>query len=354
MPAIDFSLFRRQKIAVGLDIGSHAVKACELAETPKGLELRSLGNALMPQGAVEDGILQDPAAVAKVISTLLQNLKISGKKVAFSMSGYSVIVKKINLAVMPEAELEKHIHAEAEQYIPFDIADVYLDFQDLKTSGPEEDRTDVMLVAAKKEVVDTYLAMLQGIGLKPVVVDVDAFALENALSHATADDNVGLIDIGAAKININILVGGNSAVTRDVVLGSRQLTEDIAQRLGVDLAEAESLKLGVTPAGEHQAALEEVFSTTVRQWVTEIRRAIDFFSSNYPDEALARLILSGGGSKVQGLRQYLESATGIPVEQSNPFARILTPQDRIDPAYVAAIAPEMAIAVGLATRPCPI
>ena len=136
LPDLNLPFLKKQKLSIGLDIGSHAVKICEMTDTGKGLELTSLGSAIMPEDALEDGALQDPDAVAEVITSLVKNLKIKGKKVAISISGYSLIVKKINLAVMTEEELEAHIHAEAEQYIPFDIDDVYIDFQDLKTSAP--------------------------------------------------------------------------------------------------------------------------------------------------------------------------------------------------------------------------
>ncbi|MDP2060613.1 MAG: type IV pilus assembly protein PilM, partial [Flavobacteriaceae bacterium] len=230
-PHLEFSLpwSKRQNLAVGLDIGSYAIKICEFVETGKNCRrLVKLGSALLPEGAVSDGILNDPDAVGQVISALMGNLQIKNKKVAISMSGYSVIVKKINLAVMSEDDLANHIHTEAEQYIPFDIDDVYLDFQDLKTNTDHSDRTDVMLVAAKKEVVNAYLGMLKGIGLQPVVVDVDAFALENSFAEVCgADENVALVDIGASKMSINILAHGTSILARDVVMGSWQITEQI-------------------------------------------------------------------------------------------------------------------------------
>lgn len=180
MPSLHLPFLNRQTLSIGLDIGSHSIKICEFAETADGYKLVSLGSAKLPPYSLEDGAVQDPIAVSKVITALIKNLKIKNKKVAISISGYSVIVKKINLAVMTEANLERHIESEAEQYIPFDIEDVYLDFQDLKTNTENEERTDVLLVAAKRDVVDGYLNMLRSAGLQPVVVDVDAFALENA------------------------------------------------------------------------------------------------------------------------------------------------------------------------------
>lgn len=346
---------RKPRLAIGLDIGSHAVKVCELEEKGKRYKLNTLGSALLPSNAVEDGILQDPDSVAKIIGNLVKNLKIKGNEAAISVSGYSVIVKKINLAVMSDAELEEHIQSEAEQYVPFDIEDVYLDFQDLKTNTEEEDRTDVMLVAAKKDVVDTYLNMLRTAGLTAVVVDVDAFALENAYGgNFGIDDNVALVDIGASKMNINIVSKGTSVLARDVILGSRLLTEQIQSKFSLTFDEAEALKLGQTPAGDKQAGLEEIFINTCTQWATEIKRALDFYYSNYPDESLARLVLSGGGARVSGLTQFFQDETGIPVEIFNPFATASIDSSKIDSAYLESIAPEMALATGLAMRNVPI
>lgn len=352
LPDLNLPFLKKQKLSIGLDIGSHAVKICEMTDTGKGLQLISLGSALMPADALEDGALQDPEAVATVITNLAKNLKIKGKKVAVSISGYSVIVKKINLAVMSEEELEAHIHAEAEQYIPFDIDDVYIDFQDLKTNTDIEDRTDVMLVAAKKDVVDGYLDMLRSIGLQTVVVDVDAFALENAYgANFDLDENIVLVDIGASKMNINIISRGTSVLARDVVLGSRQLTEQIQNRFDLTFEEAEELKVGKIPAEDKKEELERIFTDTSTQWVTETKRALDFYYSNHPDDPITKIVLSGGGAKIKGLAQFFEQETEVSVELFNPFAMAKSDTNTIDPDYLQYIAPEMALSTGLASRP---
>lgn len=342
----------QNELVVGLDIGSHAVKVCQLKPTSNGYTIVTLGSTVLQEGAVDDGTLNEPEVVSKAIADLFKNLKIKSKKVGFSISGYSVIVKKVNLAVMDDAQLEEHIMAEAEQYIPFDIEDVYLDFQDLKSNTKDSDRTDVMLVAAKKEIVDDYLEMLQGLKLTPVVVDVDGFALENSYEYTyEKTDNVALVDIGASKMNINILSGGVSVVARDIIVGSRQLTEQIQNSFDIDFDEAESLKLGLIPAEDKQQAIAEIFSTTCTQWVLEIKKAIDLYQSNNPDRPLTRLILSGGGSKVAGLTEFLNQETGLEVTLFKPFSAMKSNKKKIDPAYLDSIGPEMAIAAGIALRP---
>jgi type IV pilus assembly protein PilM len=342
----------KEQLVVGVDIGSHAVKVCQLKRTERGYAVVNLGSSIIPEGAVDDGTLNDPEAVGAVISELFDNLKIKGKKVGFSISGYSVIVKKVNLTVMEEDKLEEHIMAEAEQYIPFDIEDVYLDFQDLKTNTADSDRTDVMLVAAKKEIVEGYIEMLEGLGLQPVIVDVDGFALENTYEYNhPKNENVALVDIGASKMNINILSAGISVVARDIVVGSRQLTDQIQNAFDLDYEEAEALKLGHTPAGEKQAQIEEIFTSTCTQWVLEIKKAIDLYHSNHPEEPLIKLVLSGGGSKVTGLADFLTSETSLPVEIFNPFESMVINNKKIDSEYLKNIGPEMAIATGIAIRP---
>ena len=343
-----------QKLTLGLDIGSHSVKVCEFAEVGKKRKLISLGTTQLPVGAVEDGELRDPEAVAEAIKTLIANLNIKSKKVAISISGYSVIMKKINLAVMTDEELQHHIQAEAEQYIPFDIDEVYIDFQDLQTNKEDEERTDVMLVAAKKEVVNKYMEMLEGIGLKVVIVDVDAFALENSYELSMGqEENVILVDIGSSKMNINIISGGASVFARDVFLGSRQLTEQIQAKLDVSFDEAEDLKTCAQDPGDQLSQIEETFASACTQWILEIKKALDFYNSNYPENPIDKLVLSGGGAHIRGLEQFLAKESALEIEFFNPFASTQVDTKKIDPEYLAYIAPEMAISCGLASRKAP-
>lgn len=345
-------MFSSAQLVVGVDIGSHSVKVCQLKRTDKGYSVVTLGSATLPEGAVDDGALNEPEIVASAISNLFKNLKIKKKKIGFSISGYSVIVKKVNLAVMNEKDMETHIMSEAEQYIPFDIQDVYLDFQDLKTSTADHERTDVMLVAAKKEIVDDYLEMLESIGLQATIVDVDGFALENTYEYNTPKtENVALIDIGASKMNINIISKGMSVVARDIVVGSRMLTDRIMEQFDIEFEEAEAIKLGAELSEGQQQELEEIFSSVCTQWILEIKKAIDLYQSNFPDAPLVKLVLSGGGSKVAGLSDYLTQETGIDVVLFNPFSNMKSNKRKIDPEYLKNVGPEMAIASGLAIRP---
>ncbi len=342
----------KNDLVLGIDIGSHSVKVCQLKPSSGGKNtIIALGSAMLPEESINDGSLENSEEVGKILAQLLKNLKIKNKKVGFSISGYSVIVKKISLAIMTPTELEEHIMAEAEQYIPFDIDDVYIDFQDLHTNTQSDDRTDVMLVAAKKDVVDDYLNMFTSLKLNPVLVDIDGFAFENSYEYNYSEhENVALIDIGASKMNINILAHGVSAVARDILLGSNQLTDELADALGVDIDEAEAIKLGTRQAPDMQQTIVDVYNKTCTRWVLEIKKAIDLYQMNNPKFPLNHIILSGGGSKVVGLTDFLASETGVPVDLFNPFINMLYNRKKIDPAYLKSIGPEMAIATGIALR----
>lgn len=344
---------KKEKLLVGIDIGSSAVKVCQLQKSGDKYTLLALGSVALPPDAVEDGVLQDPEAVGEAITKLFKNLKFKkNTRVAISISGFSVIVKKVKLDVMKEDELEQYLKSEAEQYIPFDIDDVYLDFQDLKTAKEEYDQTDIMLVAAKKEVVDGYLDMLRDIKLVPLLVDVDGFALENIWSTVEpVTENVALVDIGAEKMNINIIVNGTSVLARDIGAGSRQLTYEIAKKLEIDEDEAEKIKLGIVPAGDRQAELEKIVTKICENWLLEIKKAVDLYQSKNAERPLTRIILSGGGSKVKGLAEFISKELGIEVKTFNPFAGMKVNEKKIDRDYIDAIAPQMSIAAGLAIRP---
>jgi len=343
---------RKENLITGIDIGSHAVKICQLQKTGKGYKLLALGSVTIPPGSVEDGVLQEPDEVGKAIASLLKNLKIKNTKIGISISGYSVIVKKINLEAMDDEALAEYIKSEAEQYIPFDIDEVYLDFQKLPLKREGSDRIEVMLVAAKKEVINDYLDMLHNLKLKTVLVDVDGFALENIWETTTdLPGNVALIDIGASKMNINIISEGVSVLARDIVVGSDQLTDQLANALEIDYQEAEKIKLGLVSVDEQREKIEEIYTRTCTQWVLEIKKAIDLYLANNPDKPLVSLVLSGGGSKVNGLQDFIQRETGLQVIAFNPFHNMIWDKKKFDREYLESIAPEMAIATGLAIRP---
>jgi len=347
---------------VGLDIGSHSIKLVEIDHGKKGRVLKNFGVIGLPPEAIVEGAIKEMEVVASAIKTLYKNLKVKNRNVATSISGYSVIVKKITVGRRGATELERSIQDEAEQYIPFDINDVNLDYDVLEpesTDGQEgeakkEDanQMEVMLVAAKKDIVEDYVSLIQLAGLNPVILDVDAFALQNAfeISALEPEGFFALVNVGSEELGINAVRKGSSMFTRDSSYGGFQITEGIMSQLKVGYEEAEKIKLGGMKLGEHQEVLEEIFTSIVSGWVQEIKRALDFLATSYPQESIGKIYLSGGSCRLPGFRRYLEQETEIPVEELNPFANLIVNERLFDPKYLGYMAPKAAVAVGLGLR----
>jgi type IV pilus assembly protein PilM len=337
---------------IGLDIGSRSVKVAEITETKNGRKLRRFGMADIPPGAIEDGAISDTETVAQVIRQLLKSASIKATNVALSIGGYSVIIKKINVQTMPEEQLQETIHFEAEQYIPFDISDVNLDFQLLGEVENNPSQMSVFLVAAKKEMVNDYINLATLVGLTPCIVDVEAFALQNIFeaNYDIQGENVALIDIGASKTSLNILKDNSSVFMRDVALGCIQINQKIMSMLDCSYDQAELIKFGEPSTKLSADELKQIISAVVTDWCTEIRRALDFFYTNYPDDPIKRIILSGGGANIAEFRQLLASESAAQVETLNPFSGVVVDEKSFDPEYIRQIGPQAAIAMGLALR----
>jgi type IV pilus assembly protein PilM len=349
---------------IGLDIGSHSIKLVEIDHSAKGRVLKNFGIIGLPPDAIVEGFIKETEIVSSAIKNLFKNLRVKNKSVATSISGFSVIVKKIALNQKAEAELETTIQDEAEQYIPFDIQEVNLDF-DILTSreksaeveGEEEkeegsEQMEVMLVAAKKDIIDDYVGLLTVAGLNPGVLDVDAFALQNAfeISAENPEGCYALVNVGAEELGINAIKNDVSLFTRDSSYGGSQITEAIMSEFNVSYEEAEKMKLGGTELSKEREALEGIFTSVVSEWVQEIKRALDFVSSTYPDETIEKIVVSGGACRIPGFQKYLNLETDIPVTQFNPFANLVIDERRFDPNYLNYMAPQAAVAVGLALR----
>jgi type IV pilus assembly protein PilM len=345
-------LFAKKNHLVGLDIGSKAIKLCEVFETRQnGFELNKFGMIDIPNGAIEDGVIKDSETVSQTIRELFKAQKIREKNVAVSIGGYSVIVKKIQVQSMTDAELHETIHFEAEQYIPFDINDVNLDFQILGESPLVANKLDVILVAAKKELVDEYVNLIELSGLRPCVVDIDAFALQNIyeVNYDTKEEVVALIDIGAGKTSLNIVRENATLFMRDVSLGCSQINHKISEKVACSLEEAEEIKITGKSVKITPPEIADIVSSVIGDWCLEIRRAIDFFYSTYPDDQISKILISGGGANITEFRHTLASETASEVEIINPFGKFSIDK-RLDPSYLEKISPQAAICMGLAIR----
>jgi type IV pilus assembly protein PilM len=338
---------------VGLDIGSRSIKAAEIIENKKGYSLSRFGMTDIPPGLIEDGAIKDPERVAETIRNLFKSYGIKNHSVAMSIGGYSVIVKKISVQNSSEEQLQETIHFEAEQYIPFDIHDVNLDFQILGENENNPNQMNVLLVAAKKEMVNDYISLAEMAGLDPRIIDVDAFALQNAFEincETPSTENIALIDIGASKTSLNILKGGTSVFMRDVSLGCSQINQKIMASVECSAEEAEAIKFGEISDKMPPEDLSDIISAVVADWCTEIRRALDFFYSTYPDDQIRKIVLSGGGGNIQELRQLLAVETSAEVTTINPFQHFFVDNNKFDTEYLEKIAPQASICMGLATR----
>jgi len=344
-------IWGRKKDVIGLDIGSSSIKLVELKEGKNGYKLQNLAVAQLPPEAIVDGALMDSVTIIDTIRDLVGNSKT--KNVVTSVSGHSVIVKKINLPFMTESELEESIKWEAERHIPFDINDVNIDFQIIGASAENPDLMDVVLVAAKKDIINDYVSVIMESGLNPVIIDIDSFALENMLAinySIEKDEIVSVANVGASITNINILKNNISAFTRDIFKGGNQITEEIQRQLHIDYEEAEKIKVGGKIDATSQSIVQNVLKTASESLAIEIGNSLDFFQSTTTYEKTSKLYLSGGGSKIKDFDIILQQQIGIPVEIANPFKKVEFSEKNFDLEYFREIGPVMAVGVGLAAR----
>jgi type IV pilus assembly protein PilM len=349
------------KLAVGLDIGSSSVKVILLREHRRRghlvYALQSFGMKPLPPEAIVDGALMNSTAIVQAIQELMAELRVKQRDVAIGVSGHSVIIKKIAMPRMTQEELEESIQWEAEQYIPFDVKDVNIDTQILTPEANDATgQMDVLLVAAKKDMINDYTTVVSEAGLSPVVVDVDAFAVQNMFDmnyQAPPGETVVLINAGASVVNINIVSHGTTTFTRDVTIGGNQFTEEIQKQLNVSYEEAEALKCG---GGRYDSdavvpqEVERVISGVAEQVAGEIQRSLDFYAGTAADAHFTKVYLSGGSAKIPALFKTIEARVGVPVEILNPFKSIEIDSRKFDPAFIMDVAPMAAVAVGLALR----
>jgi len=347
----------KKRPLVGLDIGSSSVKAVELSPkgAGKGFELTGLGIAPLPAEAIVQGVFLDSSAIVESIRAAIDSGGIKTREVAAAVAGHSVIVKRVSLPSMTVAELEEQIQWEAEQYIPFDVNEVNLDFEII---GPGEDdgQMDVLLVAAKKDLIDDYVHVIGEAGLTAACVDVAGFAVESAfeLNYDTdAEDTVALVNVGAEVVNISICQAGVPAFTRDINTGGNQYTEEIQRALSVSSEEAERIKLGGDASADGREVVPEEVDHAIRSVmdavVGEIARSLDFFSATSSDARIDKVMISGGGARLAGFDTAFRERTGLPVEVLNPLARML-PANGFDFDQLENVAPSLGVSVGLATR----
>ena len=347
-------LFGKKKSVAGLDVGSSSIKMVELEGKGDNLSLVNLGFENLPSDTIIDGQIMELNTVSDVIRNLCVNHGVNADNVVTGVSGHSVIIKNIVLPRMSREELEESIDWHAEEHVPYDLADVSLDFQ---VTGRTSDSTQVLIAACKRERIDNVRQAIQLAGKQPEVIDVDTFALQNCyeMNYQPHEDQVvTLLNIGASTMNVNIVKGNRSLFSRDITVGGSQFTDALQRSLGLSYQQAEAVKRGVVSAadGVEEKAIEPLMSNVTEIVALEIQKTFDFYRATTEDNQtmVQKILISGGGSKLHGLATDLSSRLELPVEVLDPFRNVSVDERKFDRGYLNDIMPEMAVAVGLAMR----
>ncbi len=338
---------RKDNLAVGLDIGTKNLKLVQLRPEEGGYRLEKLALQPLPFGAMSQRGVMDLPKISEALRLLVSSQKLKKRKVATSVAGHAVIVKRLLFPNMSRKELQENLAAEAKKYIP-EVEEVSLDFH-IISKGPEG--MEILLVAARKEMINSYIALLENARLEPAIIDVDAFALQNAfeVNYPQELDNViALCDIGASVTSINVVRKGECLFTRDVAVGGNFYTEELQKEMGLGYDEAELLKFRAIE--EESSKVMKVINRVSRLISLEIAKSLDFFSAAYPDSRIQKLYLTGGTTKVPGLKDVIQERTGVQVEMFNPFNNLAIDVSDFSADYLREMAPFCAVAIGLALR----
>lgn len=343
--------FSRKIEPIALDIGSTYIKLVQIKGSERNHHLVKFGIVPLPPEVIVEGAVMDAGRVVDAIKELLAAHKVKTKEAVISVSGSSVIIKRISVSDMSDEELSESIKWEAEQYIPFSIDDVNIDFQKLGP-GAMEGQADVLLVAVKKDKINDYLNLAKEAGLEPVVMDVDAFALGNMyeLNYEAEAGTTALLNIGASVMNINILKDGMSTFTRDVTVGGNRYTEALQKDFGISYEDAERVKRGEDMDGVDKQQAAGIISAVTEDVVTEIQRSFEFYRSTAGSEKVTRVLVSGGCARIGNFLSLLSERLEVPAEVAQPFKNIKVDPKRFNPAFMEEAGPMAAVAVGLAIR----
>jgi type IV pilus assembly protein PilM len=344
------------KNLVGVDIGASSVKVCQVKESRKGFGLLRLGYAPLAPQTIVDGQVMDAGRVIEAIQKAFHDGKIRQKEVALSVSGQSVIIRKITVPMMTPAELEEQIHWEAEQHIPFDIKDVQVDYQVLRRR-PEASQMDLLLVAAKRDQINDFAQLARDAKLKPIVCDIDAFTVQNLFEVSRGlpvDQTVALINVGASLSSLNIVAGGVSAFTREIANGGNVITEEIQKQLGVPYDQAEAYKCGGLGQPDGPGIIPEaaarVIDSVTDSIAGEIQRSLDFFLATTGEGEIGRIYVTGGSSNLAALAHAIQRRSRVPVEMWVPVERIVVEAKEVDRVLLQQRAAQLSVALGLSLR----
>ena len=344
---------------VGVDIGTASIKVCQVKETRKGLGLVRLGYAPLGPQVIVDGQVIDAGAVVETLQKVFHDAKIRQKECALSVSGQSVIIRKITVPMMTEAELSEQIQWEAEQHIPFDIKDVHVDYQVLRRRV-EASQMDLLLVAAKRDQIEEYAQLARNAKLKPMVCDIDAFTVQNLFEYSRTlpqDQTVALINVGASLSSLNIVANGVSAFTREIANGGNVITEEIQKQLNVPREQAEAYKCGGSASPDDPARagmvpqqVVQVIEAVSDTIAAEIQRSLDFFMATSGEGEIARIYVTGGSANLAALARAIERRARVSVETWSPVEKLTIEAKEVDAQLLQTRAAQLSVALGLSLR----
>jgi type IV pilus assembly protein PilM len=344
---------RKAKTSIGLDIGSSYVKVVEIDHSKSEPVLSSYAVAKLPPEAIVEGEIMDRSLVIEGIQSCMAKAGVEKKEVVTAVSGRAVIVKKIMMDKMNPEDAREAIFWEAEQHVPFDIDDVCLDFEVLR-EDVGANQMEILLVAAKKEMVETHAGLVKDAGYTPIVIDVDSFAIQNAyeLTHEDLGDRVaGLINIGSDVTNINIIQNNIPLFTRDLSVGSSVFIDAIQREMGIGFEEAEGIVNG-TAQPEDEEKCKKIIASACDELSAGINRSISFLKTAGDAERLDEVILSGGGARVPGLREFLSEKHGVEFKVNDSVSKVQQ-DDKLDSEAAGdleKLAPMLTVSLGLALR----
>ncbi len=337
------------KNLIGVDIGSSSIKVCEIQEGRGGSRsLVRFGFHPLPSQSIVDGHIMNSGAVVEGLEKLFHKQR--RKDVALRISGHSVIIKKVTMPLMTRDELREQVAWEAEQHIPFDVADVELDYQVLRRRQ-DEGQMEVLLVAAKKEEIQDLVNLANEARLKAKIIDLDAFTVQNCYeaAYGVPGETTVLLHVGASLTTINILAEGNTAFTRDIANGGNAVTEEIQRQLNISQEEAEIYKCG-SGGGIIPQEVPRIVQDVVQGLAGEIQRSLDFYLATSGEREVARVVLSGGSAQLTALREAVERRCRAPVEVIDPLKVAALDAKSVGGSELEGRGPAASVAFGLALR----
>jgi type IV pilus assembly protein PilM len=340
------------KNLVGVDIGASSIKVVQLRELRKKLEVIRFGFAPLPPQTIVDGHVMNSGAITEAIARVFTDAKIQQRDVAIGVYGQSVIVRKITVPMMTPAELDEQIHWEAEQHIPFDIKLMSIDYEVLRRR-PEAGQMDLLLVAAKKDEISDFAGIVRSAKLKPVVVDINAFTIQNIFEHQYGlppEGTIALLNVGAAVSSLNIVSKGVSAFTREITNAGNTVTEEIRKALSCSFDQAEAYKLGGGATQIVPQEVTQILQAACQGLAGEIQRSLDFYLATSGEQEIGRIYLSGGSAYLPQLAQAIERRARVPVQIFDPMVNLGVDTKFVDEARLRGISAQVVVALGLSLR----